>query len=144
MPILNKSIHILDIESAINFWREQNPSIDGIALSPEIRALGETYALMVYRNQSEVAECLVPDQTMSAWLVWYASTPDTPCIAICSTSQGDEYCKGCGRTFTEVQHWPNMSPVEKRITWHRITHENTAWRFNTYSERAREGFASTK
>ena len=34
-----------------------------------------------------------------AWLAWYATTPDAPCIAICSTSQGDDVCKGCGRTL---------------------------------------------
>jgi len=142
--ILNKTIHILDIESAINFWRAHSPSYDGVALSAEIRALGEIYALMVYKQESEVDECCMSDQAMSAWLTWYATTPDTPCIAICSTSQGDEHCKGCGRTFAEVQHWPNMTPVEKRMTWRRITHENTAWRFNTYAERAREGIASTQ
>lgn len=144
MLILNKSIHILDIEAAINFWRERRPSSDGIALAPEIRALAETYALMVYKQATEVDECHVSSQAMAAWLAWYDTTPDTPCIAICSTSQGDEYCKGCGRTFAEVQHWPKMSPVEKRMTWHRITLENTAWRFNTYAERAREGFTSTQ
>ena len=142
--ILNKTIHILDIESAINFWRAHSPSYDGVALSAEIRALGEIYALMVYKQESEVDECCMSDQAMSAWLTWYATTPDTPCIAICSTSQGDEHCKGCGRTFAEVQHWPNMTPVEKRMTWRRITHENTAWRFNTYAERAREGITSTQ
>jgi predicted Fe-S protein YdhL (DUF1289 family) len=47
-------------------------------------------------------------------------------------------CKGCGRTFEEVQHWPGMTPVEKRETWHRITLESTSWRFNTYAERAAE------
>ena len=31
-----------------------------------------------------------------------------------------------------------MTPVEKRATWRRITMEDTAWRFNTYAERARE------
>ena len=62
--------------------------------------------------------------------------PDAPCIAICSTSQGDAICKGCGRTFEEVQHWTEMSPGEKRSTWRRITNENTAWRFNRYAERA--------
>ncbi|MEI2813271.1 MAG: DUF3717 domain-containing protein [Burkholderiaceae bacterium] len=141
---MSKFIHILDIESAINFWREHRPSLDGIALSPEIRALGETYALMVYKQETEVDECSVSEPAMSAWLAWYATTPDTPCIAICSTSQGDESCKGCGRTFAEVQHWPKMSPVEKRMTWRRITHENTAWRFNTYAERARESIRSAQ
>jgi hypothetical protein len=47
-------------------------------------------------------------------------------------------CKGCGRTFDEVQHWPAMTPGEKRATWRRITLEASAWRFNTYAERAAE------
>ena len=68
---------------------------------------------------------------------WYASTPDAPCIAICSTAQGDDICKGCGRSFEEVQHWPVMSPAEKRAVWRRITQEGTAWRFNRYAERAK-------
>jgi hypothetical protein len=32
-----------------------------------------------------------------------------------------------------------MTPAEKRGTWRRITMEGTAWRFNKYAERAREG-----
>ena len=67
------------------------------------------------------------------------TTPDTPCIAICSTSQGDDLCKGCGRTFDEVQHWPAMGPAAKRQVWRRITLEHTAWRFTRYAERAAEG-----
>jgi predicted Fe-S protein YdhL (DUF1289 family) len=73
-----------------------------------------------------------------AWQDWYASTPDTPCIAICSTSQGDDTCKGCGRSFEEVQLWTEMTPGEKRFVWHRITMEGTSWRFNKYAERAAE------
>jgi len=34
-----------------------------------------------------------------------------------------------------------MSPSEKRSTWRRITMESSAWRFNRYSERAREKVA---
>ena len=63
----------------------------------------------------------MPAAARDAWLAWYATTPDAPCIAICSTSQGDAVCKGCGRTFDEVQHWPEMTPAEKRATWRRIT-----------------------
>ncbi len=33
------SIHITDIEAAINYWREKKPSPDGITLAPELRAL---------------------------------------------------------------------------------------------------------
>jgi predicted Fe-S protein YdhL (DUF1289 family) len=132
------SIHITDLESAINFWRERKPSPDGVTLAPELRALAEVYALMVFHHEDEAAEKGFPKKAYEAWKVWYDSTPDTPCIAICSTSQGDADCKGCGRTFDEVQHWPGMSPAEKRATWRRITLQGDAWRFNRYRERAAE------
>ncbi len=131
------AIHITDIEAAINWWRARNPSHDGISACAEVRSLAEIYALMVYYREAECDEQTMPPRALDAWLLWYASTPDAPCIAICSTSQGDDVCKGCGRYFAEVQHWPSMSPAEKRATWRRITREGTAWRFNRYAERAR-------
>ena len=132
-------IHITDIESAINYWREKKPSADGFSLEPEVRALAEVYALMVYCQESQADEFSFPSQAYEAWLGWYNTTPDTPCIAICSTSQGDAWCKGCGRSFAEVQYWTEMRPVEKRQTWRRITLQASAWRFNKYAERAAEG-----
>lgn len=131
------AIHITDIESAINWWRERSPSPDGITACPEVRALAEVYALLVYYRQSEADEKTMPPSAREAWLAWYALTPDAPCIAICSTAQGDAVCKGCGRTEQEVQHWPQLTPAEKRAVWRRITMEATAWRFNRYAERAR-------
>jgi predicted Fe-S protein YdhL (DUF1289 family) len=131
-------IHITDIESAINFWRTREPSPDGVALPAPTRALAEIYALMVYYRETEADEFSMPPRALEAWMEWYRSTPDTPCIAICSTSQGDAMCKGCGRTFDEVQHWPQMRPAQKREAWRRITLEASAWRFNRYSERATE------
>jgi uncharacterized protein len=131
-------IHISDIEAAINFWRAKSPSPDGITLAAPLRALGEVYALLVYYKQTQVNERTMPKNALEAWLAWYESTPDTPCIAICSTSQGDNECKGCGRSFDEVQHWPEMNAFAKRATWRRITMEGTSWRFNRYAERAAE------
>ena len=131
-------IHITDIESAINHWREKTPSIDGVTLSPQVRALAEVYALMVYHHETLADEHTFPKDALAAWMAWYDTTPDTPCIAICSTSQGDETCKGCGRSFAEVQHWTDMRPVDKRATWRRISLQGTAWRFNRYAERAAE------
>ena len=131
-------IHITDIEAAINFWRARSPSPDGVTLCPELRALAEVYALLVYYREDEADEQGFPPKALAAWQVWYDSTPDTPCIAICSTSQGDEVCKGCGRYFEEVQRWIELSPAEKRQTWRRITQEDSAWRFNRYAERAVE------
>ena len=131
-------IHIIDLEAAINHWRGRAPSADGVTLAPEVRALAGVYALMVFEHRETVDEAEVPDQALDAWHAWYNTTADTPCIAICSTSQGDEECKGCGRTFEEVQNWLSMSPVEKRITWRRITSQATAWRFGRYADRALE------
>jgi uncharacterized protein len=131
-------IHITDIENAINFWRERLPSPDGVSLCAEVRALAEVYALMVYFKESSCDEASMPQRAREAWLTWYHTTPDAPCIAICSTSQGDSECKGCGRTFEEVQHWTAYSPGEKRVIWRRITQEARAWRFNRYAERAQQ------
>ena len=136
-------IHITDIEAAINFWRARQPSPDGVTLAPELRALAQVYALMVFRHEDEADEHGFPPAAYAAWKSWYDTTPDTPCIAICSTSQGDEHCKGCGRTFEEVRCWPAMSPAQKRQVWRRITLRGEAWRFNRYSERAAQGSAGT-
>jgi uncharacterized protein len=130
------AIHIADIEAAINHWRARQPSPDGITLAPPVRALAELYALLVFRQADETDEHWLSPEAAAAWQAWYDSTPDTPCIAICSTAQGDEICKGCGRSFEEVQHWPAMTPVEKRQVWRRITASGEAWRFNRYAERA--------
>ena len=129
-------IHITDIEAAINYWRDRSPSPDGITLGPELRALAEVYALMIYYREDEADEVSLPPKAKAAWLAWYATTADTPCIAICSTSQGDDWCKGCGRSFEEVQHWTQMRPAQKRQVWRRIVAQGTAWRFNRYAERA--------
>ena len=132
------AIHITDIEAAINWWRERQPSPDGVLACAEVQALAEPYALMVWHHWDALDAAALDEAARAAWLAWYASTPDAPCIAICSTAQGDAVCKGCGRTEHEVQHWPQLSPYEKRAVWHRISAEGTAWRFNRYAERARQ------
>lgn len=131
------ALHITDIESAINWWRDRTPPDDPIAACPEVRALAEVYALLVYYRESQCDFDSMPTAARDAWLGWYRSTPDAPCIAVCSTTQGDAVCKGCGRTFEEVQAWPGLQPADKRAVWHRITQAGTAWRFNRYAERAR-------
>jgi uncharacterized protein len=129
-------IHITDIEAAINMWRATAPPVDGVTLSPQVRALAEVYAVMALRHEEATSEQGLPPRAYEAWRAWYDTTPDTPCIAICSTSQGDEVCKGCGRTFEEVQRWPEFTPGHKRQVWRRIMSRGSAWRFNRYSERA--------
>ena len=130
------SIHITDIEAAINHWRARQPAGVDFVLAAPTRALAEVYAKLVVQHLAEIDEFALPHAALHAWLAWYDSTPDTPCIAICSTSQGDEVCKGCGRSFAEVQHWTALGPAQKRQVWRRITLSNSAWRFNRYAERA--------
>jgi hypothetical protein len=48
--------------------------------------------------------------------------PDTPCVAICSTTF-DDICRGCGRTVTEVADWVFMTAEEKERVWQRILAE---------------------
>jgi predicted Fe-S protein YdhL (DUF1289 family) len=45
--------------------------------------------------------------------------PDTPCVAVCSTTF-DDICRGCGRTYVEVAHWVSMSDAAKEAVWERI------------------------
>ena len=130
-------LHIVDLEAAINLWRTRAPSQAGAALSPAVAALAEVYARMAVERRDTVDASTLTDAARAAWLAWYDTTLDTPCIAICSTNQGDAVCKGCGRTEDEVQQWPQLGPAAKRAVWRRITREGTAWRFNRYAERAR-------
>ena len=133
-----EKIHITDIEAALNFLRAQYPSPDGVQLRKPLGKLAEVYALMAFYGEMWVAAEGFPAEAMQAWLEWYDSTPDTPCIAICSTAQGDAICKGCGRSEDEVQYWQSMGAVAKREVWQRITVQDSAWRFNKYAERAQE------
>ena len=135
-------LHIVDLEAAINHWRARSPSQAGAALAPEVAALAEVYARMAIAQRQTLEVAALSDAARSAWLAWYDTTPDTPCIAICSTAQGDALCKGCGRTEDEVQRWPALSPFARRAVWRRITQQGTAWRFNRYAERAGEAAAS--
>ena len=75
-------IHITDIEAAINFWRLKSPSPDGVTLAPELRALAQVYALMVYFHEDEADEFTLPPKAAAAWKAWYSTPPDTPSIAI--------------------------------------------------------------
>ncbi|MCE4536594.1 DUF3717 domain-containing protein [Pelomonas sp. P7] len=129
-------IHVEDLEAAINWWRERSPSPDGVQAGPEVEALAEAYARLALQRATVLNAQDLGAQALAAWLAWYETTPDSPCIAICSTAQGDPACKGCGRSFEEVQDWPGMSPMAKRAVWLRIQAEGTAWRFNRYAERS--------
>lgn len=116
---------------------DASPHADnGWRLGSELRALAQVYGAMIYQRLLWLEVSAMPSLAYQAWLQWYASTPDTPCIAICSTSQGDAFCKGCGRAADEVRDWVSYSPAQKRVVWLRLQAEGTAWRFTRYLERS--------
>jgi|GEM_PF-6796136 len=43
--------------------------------------------------------------------------PDSPCIARCTTAVGDNVCRGCGRSFTEISNWWFMDTLERERVW---------------------------
>jgi len=49
-----------------------------------------------------------------------ALSPESPCIGQCSTTYGDDICKGCGRTFIEVINWIIFDDTEKAAVWVRL------------------------
>lgn len=55
----------------------------------------------------------------------------TPCIGVCSTTQGDSVCRGCKRTMNEVIEWNSYSPKQKVGIEQRIT-LNLIASFNRY------------
>ena len=44
----------------------------------------------------------------------------TPCVGICSTTYGDDVCRGCKRFIHEVINWNSFNPEEKEYVWKRL------------------------
>ena len=44
----------------------------------------------------------------------------TPCVGICSTTYGDEVCRGCKRFSFEVINWNVFTPEERESVWKRL------------------------
>ena len=44
----------------------------------------------------------------------------TPCVGICSTTYGDDVCRGCKRFIHEVIKWNSFNPEEKESVWKRL------------------------
>jgi predicted Fe-S protein YdhL (DUF1289 family) len=62
-----------------------------------------------YNNVNRESICMTPSP----------DRPDTPCVAVCSTTF-DPVCRGCGRTVAEVAQWVCMDAAAKEAVWQRI------------------------
>lgn len=65
------TISLTDLEEAINYWRVQRPATgEECALSPEVNALANVYALMIVGHLHDVAIDAIgkePRQLFEAW-----------------------------------------------------------------------------
>ena len=53
---MNEEITLTDLESAINFWRQQSPSVgDEMRLCPEASVLATPYAFMILKKRQSLA-----------------------------------------------------------------------------------------
>jgi hypothetical protein len=48
----------------------------------------------------------------------------SPCLGICSTTYGDQVCRGCKRYCHEIADWLRYQPIQKHQVWQRL--EKTA------------------
>lgn len=61
------SLHIEQIERAINFWRRRHPSADGDALlCREARLLAEPYALMIIHRATQIDSAQLTEEQRDA------------------------------------------------------------------------------
>ena len=125
-------IDLRDIEAAIDWWQ--------LHISPEntapLKALMKIKNQMILQGTEFLEESAMSLEALAAFERWIATLPDSPCIAICSTSVGDNVCTGCGRSFEEITRWTVMTPAEKRSVWRRITQQASSLRFTPeYADR---------
>lgn len=52
------------------------------------------------------------------------TTIDNPCIGVCSTTYGDEICRGCKRTVEEIRDWNRYSKEQKENINKRLRGDN--------------------
>jgi len=69
--ILTTEISLTDLEDAINYWRIQRPATgEECALSPEVNALADVYAVMIIEHLHAIDLNAVgkePRQLFDAW-----------------------------------------------------------------------------
>ena len=61
-------ISILELESAINYWRFKSPSVgETLQLSPEVAALAKHYAMLIIQGAQREALDLLDEKAREAW-----------------------------------------------------------------------------
>ena len=70
---MNEDITLTDLESAINFWRQQSPSVgDEMRLCPEAYSLATPYAFMILKKRQSLAVADLDPTAQAAIEYWRA------------------------------------------------------------------------
>ena len=70
---MNEDITLTDLESAINFWRQQSPSVaDEMRLCPEASSLATPYAFMILKKRQSLAVADLDPTAQAAIEYWRA------------------------------------------------------------------------
>ena len=71
---MNPDITLTELESAINYWRNQSPSVgDELRLCPEAAALASPYAMMILQKWSSMSTNDLEPMAQSALEQWRLS-----------------------------------------------------------------------
>jgi hypothetical protein len=61
-------ITLPELESAINYWRMQSPSVgDSLELCPEVSALAKPYAVLIIQGAQRLAVDYLDEKALHAW-----------------------------------------------------------------------------
>lgn len=66
---MENSYSIIEIESAINFWRDQDASKEEYGLNARVRVLADLYGRMIFDQRSAVAGSALNDAQTEALLI---------------------------------------------------------------------------
>jgi len=61
-------ISLPELEAAINYWRNQSPSVgDALELCPEVSALAKPYAILIIQGAQRLAVDNLDSKALAAW-----------------------------------------------------------------------------
>ena len=67
-------VTLTELEEAINYWRRMRPATgEERALSPEVNALADTYALMIFERARVLALTSLSEEALALIESWRAS-----------------------------------------------------------------------
>lgn len=69
---------IVDVERAINYWRQRKPSGNDVALCAQARALADAYGQMIFSRVDTIDASSLNDEQMQALTIALGGQPDPP------------------------------------------------------------------